>query len=139
MIHPQLKADCHRLGHFDRCVLLLHRNAGVPWFILVPDTTVTDFLDLPAPDREAILVECAAISQFIKHRLGYSKVNFAGLGNVVPQLHLHVVGRSEEDPCWPSPVWGVLPEGADYDADLLTSWQRLLVEDFALSPASLSS
>lgn len=134
MIHPQLKADCHRLGNFDRCVLLLHRNAGLPWFILVPDTNVTDFLDLPAPDREAILAECASVSQFIKHRLGYGKVNFAGLGNVVPQLHLHVIGRSEEDPCWPSPVWGVLPEGPAYDVDLLTRWQQLLAEGYSLSP-----
>lgn len=139
MIHPQLMADCHRLGNFDRCILLLHRNAGVPWFILVPDTTVTDFLDLPAHDREAILTECAVVSQFIKRQLHYSKVNFAGLGNVVPQLHLHVIGRSERDPCWPSPVWGALPEGPAYDAETLARWQRLLAEGFALSPGPLPS
>ena len=138
MIHHQLEADCHILGRLDVCSLLLHRNAAVPWFILVPDTTIQDFLDLPAPERGAVLTDCEAASRFIKQALGYEKVNFAGLGNVVPQMHLHVIGRSREDPCWPGPVWGRLPEGPVYEASHLVDWQNRLRDDFGLTPAPLS-
>ena len=134
MIDPRLLADCHHLGRLDVCELLLHRNAALPWFILVPDTPVQDFLDLDEAQRTAILAECASVSGFIKTVLGYDKVNFAGLGNVVPQQHLHVIGRSEQDPCWPAPVWGKLEEGPDYDAARLVDWQRRLCEVCSLAP-----
>lgn len=114
-IHPQLLADCHDLGRLPSCAVLLHRNAVLPWFILVPDTVLKDVLDLPREHRDAVIKDCAAVSTFIKDVLGYDKVNFAGLGNVVPQMHLHVIGRSESDPAWPQPVWGALQASADYD------------------------
>ena len=136
MIHPQLLADCHTLGRFEQCSLLLHRNASLPWFILVPDTDVEDFLDLPETQRSAILAECASVSSFIKQTLGYGKVNFAGLGNQVPQMHLHVIGRSQRDPCWPGPVWGRLPDGPAYEPELLSSWQQVLAADYGLAPDS---
>ena len=135
MIHPQLEADCHHLGQLGACTLLLHRNAGVPWFILVPDTSLADFLDLPPPQRDAVLADCAAVSGFIKQRLGYNKVNFAGLGNLVPQMHLHIIGRSTDDACWPGPVWGRLPEGPVYERGTLADWQAALVEALGLDPA----
>jgi len=113
-IHPQLLADCHYLGWLPACALLLHRNAVLPWFILVPDTAFNDVLDLPQEHRDAVITDCASVSAFIKEVLGYDKVNFAGLGNVVPQMHLHVIGRSEKDAAWPQPVWGALQETAAY-------------------------
>lgn len=123
-IHPQLLEDCHYLGSFPASELLLHRNAAVPWFILVPDTRLTDVLDLPDEHREAVLGECAAVSAFIKQVLGFEKVNFAGLGNVVPQMHLHVIGRESGDSCWPQPIWGNLPAGGDYSLGQLREWQE---------------
>ena len=137
MIHPQLLADCHLLGRLDQCHVLLHRNAGLPWFILVPETEVSDYLDLPPQQQAEVLAECAAVSRFIKQDLGFRKVNFAGLGNVVPQLHLHVIGRSEDDPCWPSPVWGALPEGPSYPSNMLTDWQSRLTDQTGMSPEAL--
>ena len=137
MIDPQLLEDCHRLGAFEHCTLLLHRNAGVPWFILVPDTPVEDFLDLPGEQRNRVLAECAGVSRFIKQSLGYDKVNVAGLGNVVAQMHLHVIGRSRTDPCWPAPIWGRLPDGPSYDPDQITAWQGILTEDYGLVPEAL--
>ena len=106
MIHPQLQQDCHVLGRFSRCTVLLNRNAAFPWFILVPDTKLEDVLDLPAAELAEVSAECQRVSTFLKRELGFGKVNFAGLGNVVPQMHLHVIGRSIDDPCWPQPVWG---------------------------------
>ncbi len=136
-IHPQLLADCHHLGRLPASELMLHRNDRLPWFILVPDTALADVLDLPVQQREAVLVDCAAVSGFIKRELGYPKVNFGGLGNVVPQMHLHVIGRRQGDACWPGPVWGNLPDGGDYEPNQLRDWQRALVGAAGLVPAEL--
>jgi len=136
-IDPQLLADCHRLGRLRTCEVLLNRNAALPWFILVPDTRLHDLLDLPEEHRDAVMGECALVGDFIKHVLGYDKVNFAGLGNVVAQMHLHIIGRHEDDPCWPQPVWGNLPEGDTYGIDTLREWQDELVQMAGLEPAPL--
>lgn len=126
MIHPQLAKDCHTLGRVASGTLLLHRNASVPWFILVPDTGLRDVLDLPPAELAAVTADCAAISDFIKRELGCAKVNFAGLGNVVPQMHLHIIGREETDPCWPDPVWGNLAPGPGYDSETLLQYMNAL-------------
>jgi diadenosine tetraphosphate (Ap4A) HIT family hydrolase len=118
-IHPQLLADCHQLGRLPDSHLLLHRNAALPWFILVPETPALDLLDLAAKPRGRLLAECAQVSTFIKTDLGLPRVNFATIGNLVPQLHLHVVGRSPGDACWPAPVWGHLQPGPQYDQEHL--------------------
>lgn len=131
-IHPQLLADCHRLGRLEFSHVLLNRNAVLPWFILVPETAVTDLLDLPAAQRMAVLHEAAVIAQFIKRQLGYGKINFAAIGNVVPQLHLHVVGRKPGDSCWPAPVWGHLVESQDYSDHSVEEIRELLVRRCSL-------
>ena len=133
-IHPQLLTDCHHLGKLSACELLLNRNAALPWFILVPDTELNDILDLPSEHREAVVAECAAVSEFIKQVLGYPKVNFAGLGNVVPQMHLHVIGRREGDACWPQPVWGALADGGEYPQEQVQEWSRELAQMAGLVP-----
>lgn len=134
-IHAQLLGDCHHLGKLSACEVLLHRNAAVPWFILVPDTRMVDVLDLPEEHRQAVVAECVAVSAFIKQVLGFEKVNFAGLGNVVPQMHLHIVGRHSGDPCWPLPVWGNLPEGDLYTPERLREWSAGLVKMASLTPS----
>ncbi len=126
MIHPQLEQDSHYLGTIASGSVLLHRNASLPWFILVPDTQLEDVLDLPAEMLARVMADCRLLSDFIKRELGYAKVNFAGLGNVVPQMHLHVIGRAADDPCWPQPVWGNLQQESGYDATTLADWQRRL-------------
>lgn len=136
-IHPQLLADSHYLGKFPASELLLHHNAAVPWFMLVPDTLLSDVLDLPDEHRQAVLGECAAVSAFIKQVLGFEKVNFAGLGNVVPQMHLHIIGRHSADACWPQPVWGNLPDAEAYAFEQLQEWQNQLVRMAGLVPATL--
>ncbi len=81
--------------------------------------------------------DCAAVSAFMKQVLGFEKINFAGLGNVVPQMHLHVIGRNSSDPCWPQPVWGNLPAGESYALGQLREWQEVLVRMASLTPADL--
>jgi diadenosine tetraphosphate (Ap4A) HIT family hydrolase len=131
-VHPQLLADCHCLGRFDLCHVLLHKNALLPWFILVPETTISDVLDLPEDMKTAVMKEAALIGQFIKIALGYPKTNFAAIGNVVPQLHLHVVGRRAGDACWPAPVWGHLTEVSEYLPQQVEAIASLLGQSYGL-------
>ena len=131
-IHEQLLTDCFRLGRLETCHVLLHRNAALPWFILVPETGLQDLLDLPGEERDRAVAEAAALSGFVKHSLGYPKVNFAAIGNLVPQLHLHVVGRKPGDACWPAPVWGNLPDSATYTTTQVTEIRLALEKLLAL-------
>jgi diadenosine tetraphosphate (Ap4A) HIT family hydrolase len=136
-IPEQLLADCHHLGRLPAAEVLLNRNAALPWFILVPQTQLSDVLDLPDEHRQAVLADCAAVSAFIKQVLGFAKVNFAGLGNVVPVMHLHIIGRHPQDPCWPQPVWGNLPHGDSYTPQQLREWQANLVKMIGLAAVPL--
>lgn len=115
-LHPRLLADCHRLGRFRLSHLLLHRNAGLPWLILVPEVSaaVHELFELEAPDRRELVDEIDVVARFVKDSLGAQKINIAAIGNLVPQLHVHVVGRHPGDPCWPGVVWGRLPDGQEW-------------------------
>jgi diadenosine tetraphosphate (Ap4A) HIT family hydrolase len=134
-IHEELVADCHRIGRFDLCHVLLHKNAAVPWFILVPETEKTDLLDLPEGLRNQAMEEASIISRFIKLELHCPKINFASIGNVVPQLHLHVIGRRPDDLCWPAPIWGNLTVFWEYSASRLREINELLVRRYSLNRA----
>ena len=134
-LHPQLLADCHVLGRLQSGHLLLHRNAAVTWFILVPETDAVDLLDLPPDQLTQAMTDCLAISAYLKSERNFPKVNFGALGNLVPQLHLHIIGRSPDDACWPQPVWGNLPEGPAYKAAELESIRTNLIEHCSLQPA----
>lgn len=120
-LHPQLVADCHALGRSYGHALLLQRNAAVPWFILVPPTAVVELHELPPTLRTSLEVAADRLARFVKAHFCCDKINVAALGNVVPQLHLHVIGRRRDDACWPRPVWGHLSETAEYAPDTLTS------------------
>lgn len=115
-IHPQLLLDTHLLGNLPISRLLLHRNAVVPWFILVPAADAENLLDLSGELLGAVMSEAQMISEFVKKTFGCTRINFAGIGNIVPQLHLHIVGRRPDDPCWPAPVWGNLRQQRHYSA-----------------------
>ena len=118
-IHPQLLADCHVVGHLTSGLLLLHRNAALPWFILVPETDETELLFVETGLRNAILEDAERVGRYLRANFNSTKVNVAALGNQVPQLHVHIVGRQVGDACWPKPVWGHLTETAEWpDAQL---------------------
>ena len=113
-INARLSADCHHIGWLADTALLLHRNAILPWFILVPHTAGTDLLALEPAFRNRVIDEAALVAAFVREHFGTAKINFGALGNVVPQLHLHVIGRREGDACWPHPVWGHLQDSDQY-------------------------
>ena len=128
VLHPQLAADSHALGETSTAQVLLHRNAVVPWLILVPRTGHRDFLDLPSALRAALLDDSARLASYLRSRRGAEKINFAAIGNLVPQLHLHVVGRRVGDACWPLPVWGHLNVTAAYSETEVATIQKEVIE-----------
>ncbi|GAB5412485.1 MAG: HIT family protein [Congregibacter sp.] len=131
-LHPTLAADCHAMGEARDITLLLHRNAVLHWFILVPHTEVMDLLDLQPGRRSTLLDTAESVSRYLKTELDYPRVNVGALGLVVPQLHLHVIGRREDDPCWPAPVWGNLTEQRDHEPEQLAVISDALRDRLAL-------
>ncbi|MFK8049061.1 MAG: HIT domain-containing protein [Halioglobus sp.] len=131
-IDKRLLDDCHVLGAVPSGMLLLNRNASLHWFILVPQSKLYDVLDLPLNQAQLVFTDCAAISAYMKEELSYPKINFAGLGNQVPQMHLHIVGRHVGDVCWPDPIWGNIHHSSIYTNDKVRTIQEGLVKSVGL-------
>jgi len=106
ILDPRLTNDCLVLGKLNLSQLLLMNNSLVPWFILVPQTTETEMTDLSPSNQAALLEEINLVSAFVKTIFQISKLNIAAIGNIVNQLHVHIVGRDSSDYCWPNVVWG---------------------------------
>lgn len=105
-LDERLKNDCFQLGESDLSILLLMNNAAVPWFILVPKVEVFELCDLPPVQQQKLQEEINIVSQFVRKTCDIEKLNVAAIGNVVKQLHIHVIGRRSDDYCWPNVVWG---------------------------------
>lgn len=110
-IHSQLRRDSEYLVRLPCSELLLHGNARVPWFILVPRVAGGELHELPREQRIGVMDEADALAAWVLVYFRCRRINRASIGNRVPQLHLHVIGRREDDPCWPDVVWGrIAPE-----------------------------
>jgi diadenosine tetraphosphate (Ap4A) HIT family hydrolase len=106
-LHPQLAADGLLLADWPLSQVLRMNDAAYPWLILVPRLTgAREIIDLSAADRVRLMDEIAWASQALKDLHRPDKINVGALGNMVPQLHVHVLGRFKDDPAWPKPVWG---------------------------------
>lgn len=106
-LHPQLAADTHPLAALELCELRLMDDANYPWLVLVPRVAdARELIDLDATQRYALTEEIDRAARLLRDAFRPHKLNVAALGNLVPQLHVHVIARFEHDPAWPSPVWG---------------------------------
>lgn len=117
-IADQLQRDCHPLVKLNLCHVLLNRNAGVPWFILVPETDVIEMVDLPQEEQQTLSDEIHLMSQFVREQFNITKLNVAAIGNIVSQLHVHVVGRHTDDYCWPGVVWGTSSDAVYSESEI---------------------
>jgi diadenosine tetraphosphate (Ap4A) HIT family hydrolase len=113
-IDPVLRKDCHLLGRFSYAHLLLYRHRSIPWFILVPETRETEVVELPHDDQLELFHETSILGKFVKVTFNADKINLGAIGNVVRQMHVHVIGRYETDECWPGVVWGAPLVTEDY-------------------------
>ena len=106
-LDPRLEADTHAVSTLDLCALRLMDDARWPWLILVPRrAAVEEVHDLSREDRARLVEEQSRVAAALQRLTGCRSINVAALGNVVAQLHVHVVARDPGDPNWPGPVWG---------------------------------
>jgi len=106
-LHPQLRDDSHPVAMLALCEVRLMDDANYPWLILVPRIIdAVELTDLPRSEQGQLLEEIGMASRALQAEFRPDKMNIAMLGNVVPQLHVHVIARSRDDPAWPMPVWG---------------------------------
>ena len=114
-LHPQLRADTAFVCDLALSRLVAMNDANFPWLILVPRRAgASELFDLGA-EQAALADEIALVSRALKDETRCDKLNVAAIGNVVPQLHIHIVARTRGDALWPKPVWGAAPPRA-YDA-----------------------
>lgn len=119
-LDSRLAKDCIQLGYLhwlntenesagEASLLLLMNNAEIPWFVVVPlGTTAIDIDELNEKHQNQLLKETNALSAFLKRHYCVDKINFASIGNIVKQMHFHLVARIEQDSCWPGVVWGTI-------------------------------
>jgi diadenosine tetraphosphate (Ap4A) HIT family hydrolase len=118
ILDPRLEADTTWAARLPLCELLIMNDARYPWAILVPRRAgARELFDLAADERAIVWAEVMAVAKAIGAWRGVEKVNIGALGNLVPQLHIHIVGRHASDPAWPGPVWGHSPRLAYTDRD----------------------
>lgn len=110
VLDPRLAADAAPVAELALCRVLLMDDARWPWLILVPRRAgARELVDLSPADQQALSGEIARASRALQTLFSPDKLNVAALGNVVEQLHVHVVARFRDDPAWPAPVWGFQP------------------------------
>ncbi len=106
-LHPTLARDTVEVARLPLCRVLLMNDRRFPWLILVPEReSVREIYELPPADRAVLIEEIAQASDALTRLCRPDKLNVGALGNVVPQLHIHVVARFSTDAAWPGPVWG---------------------------------
>jgi len=104
---PRLASDSIAVGRLSLCEVRLQDDARFPWVVLIPlRSNVTELFDLSAQDRAALMEETAQCGAALRAVAQCLKINVGALGNIVRQLHIHVVARNESDAAWPGPVWG---------------------------------
>ncbi len=106
-LHPRLEDDTFLLGDWPLCRLLLMNDARFPWLILVPRVEqISEISQLSSDQRTQLMDEIMAAEHVLRATGHVDKINIGALGNIVSQLHIHVIARQHDDAAWPTPVWG---------------------------------
>lgn len=110
VLDSRLQQDTLPMGDLPLCRVLLSNDANYPWFILVPRRAdISEVFQLEAADQQQLWRETTELAQLLQVSFKADKMNIAALGNVVSQLHMHVIVRRRDDVAWPAPVWGKQP------------------------------
>ncbi len=106
-LDERLFKDTVVLGDFTLCRVLLMNDSRYPWLILVPRRAgISELFELNMAEQQQLWQETSYVGQVLKDVFQADKINIATLGNVVKQLHMHIVVRMQDDAAWPAPVWG---------------------------------
>ena len=135
MLDPRLETDTFLLTDLPLCRVLLMNDSRYPWLILVPrQNGLREFHDLSREDQSRLMSEITLTTEALQGGHEPDKINVGALGNIVQQLHIHVLGRFESDPAWPGPVWGT-GEPATYSKKQADS----LIREFRIQLGRVSS
>ncbi|MEW5839041.1 MAG: HIT domain-containing protein [Pseudomonadota bacterium] len=127
-LHPRLAADTIEVGELELCKLLLMNDAHYPWLVLVPRRAgVREIFQLARADQHLLLAESSMLAERMQLHFAAHKMNLAALGNLVPQLHIHLIARHTHDLAWPAPVFGLHP-AQPYTDDELQKLRTILQE-----------
>lgn len=135
-LDQRLAADSLPLCQSDISLLRVIRDARFAWLVLIPMRDgLADLVDLSPEDEACVMADTRAVSLALREATGCDKLNVASLGNMVRQLHVHIIARFESDAAWPGPVWGV---GQAEPFDALPDWSMkvrdtLLTHDWSTS------
>lgn len=132
-IDSRITSSCFELGDWPLSRVYLKNEASYPWFILVPrQPDVHEIHQLTKNDRALLIEEINQLSLLVQRLFKPAKLNVGALGNIVPQLHIHIIGRTTEDSLWPQGVWQsalqATPYSDDYLSCHLSELKRLIYE-----------
>ncbi len=106
-LDERLARDSVLITTLGLCQLRLQNDCRWPWVVLVPQRNdVGELFDLTPLDQAVLTFETNLVASALKDLTGAVKINVGALGNIVRQLHVHIIARNEGDPCWPGPIWG---------------------------------
>jgi len=106
-LDDRLARDSVLITTLGLCQLRLQNDCRWPWVVLVPQRNdVSELFDLTPLDQAVLTFETNLVASALKELTGAVKINVGALGNIVRQLHVHIIARNEGDPCWPGPIWG---------------------------------
>lgn len=115
-IDPRITSTCFELGDWPLCRIFLKDNANYPWFILVPrHENAQEIHQLPVELQYALIKEISSLSRVIQQQFKPDKLNVGALGNIVPQLHIHIIARFTHDDLWPQGIWQDLQQTRPYE------------------------
>jgi diadenosine tetraphosphate (Ap4A) HIT family hydrolase len=107
-IDKKFLKSSHHITDLKLCSIRLHDNSKFPWVILIPKRNkITDMTDLNSKDQILLMKEIVSMSKLMKKLFKTSKLNVEKIGNIVPQLHIHIIARKKNDSSWPLSVWVV--------------------------------
>lgn len=126
ILHPRLAADTFEIIELALCKLLLMNNSSIPWLVLVPKRADSvEISDLSAADSTILWQEINHVHNTLRTLTQADKMNVGALGNMVPQLHIHIIARNKQDAAWPNPIWGNIPDAPYTEADAEAFIQKI--------------
>ena len=138
-LHPRLTGDTVCLGQLPLSRVLLMQERRYPWIILVPTLPdLKEITDLSETDQSRLIFESSLVARQMQRHLMPDKINIAAIGNLVSQLHWHVIARYRNDAAWPSPVWGRFTPEAYARDELISLLERLQLSQISdFQPAEI--
>ncbi len=128
ILHHQLAEDSFWLADLKLCELRLFNNANFPWLLLIPKrNNIREIFELSAAERTILFNEVNEIAEKLKHTTACDKINIGALGNMVSQLHVHIIARFNHDAAWPKPAWGAPSLAYTDQKHAVKYWQEKLL------------